>query len=84
MVGFARVVTDRATFGWLCDVFVIEEHRGKGLGGALVRAAVEHPDLRNIKRFVLATADGQGLYAKYGFEVLDQPERWMMRRGDTA
>ena len=84
MIGFARVVTDRATFGWLCDVFVIEEHRGKGLGGALVQASVEHPDLRNIKRFVLATADGQGLYAKYGFEVIDRPERWMIRRGDTA
>ena len=84
MVGSARVVTDRATFGWLCDVFVVAEHRGKGLGRALVQAAVEHPDLHDLKRFVLATADGHGLYADYGFAVVDRPERWMIKRGPTA
>ena len=84
MVGSARVVTDRVTFGWLCDVFVVPEHRGKGLGMALVAAAVEHPDLRDLKRFLLATADAQALYAKFGFVVLERPERWMIRRGETA
>ena len=83
MAGSARVVTDRATFGWLCDVFVVAEHRGQGLGRALVQAAVEHPDLQNLKRYVLATADGHGLYGDYGFEVIDRPERWMIKRGDT-
>ena len=56
----------------------------KGLGRALVQAAVEHPDLRDLKRYMLATADGHGLYADYGFEVIDRPERWMIKRGDTA
>lgn len=83
-VGFARVVTDRSTFAWLCDVFVMEDHRGSGLGKALVAAAVNHPDLKGIKRFVLATADAHDLYRQYGFEVLDRPDRWMIRRGDTA
>ncbi len=84
MIGSARVVTDRATFGWLCDVFVIAEHRGRGVGTALVRAAVTHPELRGLKRFVLATADAHEVYAREGFEPLDRPERWMIRRGDTA
>ncbi len=83
-VGFARVVTDRSTFAWLCDVFVMEDHRGSGLGNALVEAAVNHPELQGIKRFVLATADAHDLYRKHGFEVLDRPDRWMFRRGDTA
>lgn len=84
MVGGARVVTDFATFAWLCDVFVVEGHRGTGLGKALVAAAVEHPRLKNIKRFTLATADAHDLYRQYGFTELDHPERWMMRRGSTA
>jgi GNAT superfamily N-acetyltransferase len=84
MVGGARVVTDFATFAWLCDVFVVESHRGTGLGKALVATAVEHPRLKDIKRFALATADAQGLYRQYGFEDLDHPERWMVRRGPTA
>lgn len=80
MVGFARVVTDRATFAWLCDVFVAPEHRGRGVGKALLTAAVDHPDLQNIQRFVLATADAHDLYRRFGFEVLDRPDRWMIRR----
>jgi GNAT superfamily N-acetyltransferase len=84
MVGFARVVTDRATFGWLCDVFVLEDHRRRGLGKALMEAAVTHPDLRDLKRYVLATADAQDLYGRFGFGVLDRPQRWMIRRGPTA
>lgn len=83
-VGSARVVTDRATFGWLCDVFVVDGHKGKGLGKALVSAASEHPDLRDLKRFVLATADAQGLYRQFGWEILERPERWMVKRGGTA
>ena len=83
-VGLARVVTDRATFAWLCDVFVLAEHRGRGLGGALVAAAVEHPELAALKRFVLATADAHDVYRRHGFEVLDHPERWMIRRGPGA
>ncbi len=80
MVGFARVVTDRATFAWLCDVFVVPDHRGQGLGTTLVAAAVEHPDLQSIQRFVLATADAHDLYRRFGFEILERPDRWMIRR----
>lgn len=74
---FARVVTDGATFAWLCDVFVFPDHRGRGLGRAVVRAALEHVDVR---RWVLATDDAHGVYAPLGFAPVD-PERWMeMRR----
>lgn len=83
-VGSARVVTDRATFGWLCDVFVVEEHRGRGLGKALVAAVAAHPDLVGLKRFALATRDAHDLYGRHGFAPLDAPERWMVRRGPTA
>jgi N-acetylglutamate synthase-like GNAT family acetyltransferase len=75
---YARVVTDYATFGWVCDVFVSENHRGKGLSKLMMRAVVAHPDLSNLRRLVLATADAHGLYAQVGFEPLPQPERWMM------
>ena len=85
MVGAARVVTDGVTFGWLCDVFVVEGHRGQGLGVALVKAAVEHPALRDVKRMILATGDAHGLYDRFGFEPLgDESDRWMVKRGPTA
>lgn len=81
-VGFARVVTDYATFAWLCDVFVLEAHRGKGLGKWLVEAVVSHPELQGIKRTLLATRDAHELYRRYGgFEELPAPERWMVRAG---
>lgn len=79
MVGFARVVTDRATFGWLCDVIVDPEFRGLGVGKALVQAVREHPDLSGT-RIMLATKDAQGLYSSFGFEVLSHPDEWMAVR----
>jgi GNAT superfamily N-acetyltransferase len=79
-VGFARVVTDRATFAWLCDVFIDENERGKGLGKALVKAVVDHPDLQGLRRMMLATRDAHLLYQEHGeFEPLSDPARWMER-----
>jgi GNAT superfamily N-acetyltransferase len=77
--GFARFVTDYATFGWLCDVFVDEAHRGHGLGTFLARTTIEHPDVAGIHQ-VLATAPGRTLYARHGYAPLATPERWMERR----
>lgn len=67
LVGFGRIVTDRATFAYLCDVFVLPDHRGRGIGKALARVAVEHPDLAGVRRYVLATRDAHGLYEPLGF-----------------
>ena len=79
-VGFARVVTDGATFAWLCDVFVLETMRGRGLGKLLVQAVVEHPELQGLRRFMLATQDAHELYRRYGgFTALQWPDRWMER-----
>ncbi len=73
-IGFARVVTDRATFAYLCDVYVLDEFRGRGLGRRLLAAVREHPDLRDLRRFVLWTRDAHGLYEQFGFQRLgDQP-----------
>ena len=84
-VGFARVVTDYATFGWLCDVFVLEEQRGQGLGKWLVETVVAHPALNSIKRLLLATSTAHELYRRYGnFELLSNPERWMARMNPRA
>ncbi|MYB04486.1 MAG: GNAT family N-acetyltransferase, partial [Acidimicrobiaceae bacterium] len=77
MVGGARIVTDRATFGWLADVYVLAEHRGQGLGKALVAAACEHPAVAGIRRLMLITRDAHELYRPRGFAELSQPERWM-------
>jgi len=76
-VGFGRVITDRATFAYLADVYVLEEHRGKGLSKRLMDAVVAHPDLQGLRRMLLATKDAHTLYAKYGFEPLAAPQ-WMM------
>ncbi len=78
-VGLARVITDLATFAYLCDVYVLEEHRGEGLGKWLIDTVTSHSDLANIRMFLLATRDAHGLYQQYGFEELPQPERWMRR-----
>lgn len=83
MVGAARVVTDHATFAWLCDVFVLDAHRGCGLGTALVAAVRAHPDLVEVKRFMLSTADAHQLYTRFGLAPLEAPERWMERTGST-
>jgi GNAT superfamily N-acetyltransferase len=71
LAGYARVVTDRATFGWVCDLFVVAAYRGRGLGRALVRAIAEHPDLQGLRRLMLATADAHGLYESEGYRAVD-------------
>ncbi|HEY5888318.1 MAG TPA: GNAT family N-acetyltransferase [Acidimicrobiales bacterium] len=81
MAAFARVVTDGVTFGWICDLFVVAGHRGQGLGHQLVEAIVADPDLADLKRLLLATADAHGLYADVGFVPLVDPTRWMERPG---
>jgi N-acetylglutamate synthase-like GNAT family acetyltransferase len=83
-VGFARVVTDQATFAWICDVFVDESVRGHGVGKRLMAAIVSDPRLQGLKRMLLATNDAHGLYAAFGFEPLDQPEKWMVRQAPHA
>ena len=74
---FARVVTDRATFAWLCDVFVLPGHRGQGLAKWLVQQMLAHPDLQNLRRHLLATFDAHTLYQRFGYELLDRPDRWL-------
>lgn len=80
MVGGARIVTDRATFGWLTDVYVLAEHRGQGLGRALAAATCEHPAVAGIKRLLLITADAHELYRPLGFAEVTRPEGWMELR----
>ena len=79
-VGFARVVTDRATFAYLADVFVLEEHRGRGIGKWLVEAVLSHPELRGLRRWMLATRDAHELYRKYRFAELGRPGIFMERK----
>ncbi|HEX2129073.1 MAG TPA: GNAT family N-acetyltransferase [Solirubrobacterales bacterium] len=79
-VGFARAVTDRATFAWIGDVFVLEEHRGGGLGAWLVETLLGHPDLDRLRLIVLATADAHGLYRRFGFEPIDASTFMSVRR----
>jgi len=78
-VGYARVVTDRATFAYLADVFVIERFRGRGLGAWLMEVITSHPELQGLRRWVLATRDAHRLYARFGFKPLAAPERLMER-----
>ena len=77
LAAMARVVTDRATFGWICDVFVDPAQRGSGLGKALMQNLKSHPDLQGLRRLHLATRDAHGLYAQFGFGPLTGPEKWM-------
>ena len=76
-VGFARVVTDFATFAWIADVFVDEEFRGQGLSKWLMESMMGHPELQGLRRWVLATKDAHSLYSQFGFTSLNKPERWM-------
>jgi len=78
-IGLARVVTDYATFAWLCDVFIDEAYRGRDLGKWLMDSVLSHPDLQGLRRWLLATRDAQGLYSQFGFEPLKNPERWMQK-----
>ena len=78
-VGFARVVTDQATFAWISDVFVDESVRGRGVGKRLISAILADPRLQGLKRMMLATDDAHGLYARYGFEPLEDPDTLMAR-----
>lgn len=78
-LGFARVISDRSTFAWLCDVFVVSSARERGLGKWLCNAVVDHPDLQGLRRFLLATADAHALYSTLDFAPLAKPDRFMER-----
>lgn len=76
-IGYARVISDGATFGYLADVFILEEHRGKGLSKELMRFIMAYPAFKKLRRFMLATRDAQGLYKQFGFNALAKPETIM-------
>lgn len=78
-IGFARVVTDYATFAWLADVYVLGEFRGEGLGKWLVEVILTHPELQNMRRWILGTRDAHELYRRFGFKEVEQPEFYMHR-----
>jgi GNAT superfamily N-acetyltransferase len=82
-VGFARAITDFATYGYLADVFVLRPHRGQGLGKWLVKCVLDHPDLRGLCSWGLRTFDAHGLYARYGFSALARPEIVMELRPES-
>jgi GNAT superfamily N-acetyltransferase len=83
-VGFARLVTDYATFGWMCDVFILPSHRGRGLGKWLVECVVAHPDVKGLRRILLSSRDAHDLYEKYGgFHSLHYPVNWMEKFTET-
>ncbi len=83
-IGFARVVTDYATFAYLGDVFISSGFRGKGLSKWLMQTVLSHPDLQGLRRWILATADAHGLYEQFGFSALKVPERWMEKSAPNA
>jgi GNAT superfamily N-acetyltransferase len=83
-IAFARVVSDKATFAYIGDVFVIDEYRGRGVGKDLMAAIIAHPELQGLRRWVLATRDAHGLYEQYGFTELKHPDRWMELAGPNA
>jgi len=76
-IGIARIVSDYAVFAYLCDVFIHEDYRGRGLGKWLMETVKSHPDLQGLRRWVLATHDAHGLYKQYGFTPLENPQNWM-------
>jgi GNAT superfamily N-acetyltransferase len=83
-IGMARVITDHATFAYLCDVFVLEEFQGRGLGKFLMQTVLEYPDFTQLRRLMLATKDAHGLYQQFGFDGLVYPDRWMERFNQNA
>jgi GNAT superfamily N-acetyltransferase len=83
-VGFARVTTDRATFAYLGDVFILPEHRGRGLSKRLMETILAHPDLQGLRRWLLATADAHALYRKFGFTPLANPDQIMTRHDPSV
>jgi GNAT superfamily N-acetyltransferase len=83
-VGFARVVTDRATFAWIADVYIEPAHRGRGLSKRLIAAMLADPELQGMRRWMLATADAHGLYRRFGFEPLRSVGRFMAVEGEAA
>ena len=83
-IGFARVVSDQATFAYHGDVFILNEFRGRGLSKWLMETIVSHPDLQGLRRWLLATRDAHGLYSQFGFGPLRFPERWMERPAPDA
>ena len=82
-IGFARVVTDRAVFAYLCDVFIHEEYRGQALGKWMMQCILAHPDLQGLRRWCLLTQDAHGLYEQFGFTELNDPSRWMEKYDTT-
>jgi len=76
-IGFARLITDQATFAYLADVFIDELYRGRGLSKWLIKVVMEHPSTQGLRRFMLATRDAHGLYTQFGFSPITFPERWM-------
>lgn len=82
--GFARVISDQVIFAWLLDVFILEGHRGSGLGKRLLNALMNHSDLRSVRRWGLGTKDAHGLYKKFGFTPLSKPEMMMERVNEKA
>jgi GNAT superfamily N-acetyltransferase len=83
-VGFARILTDYATFAWIADLFVLEEFRGLGLSKWLMEVIISHPELQGFRRWVLATKDAHELYRRFGFTELTKPERWMERHDERT
>lgn len=83
-IAFARVISDKATFAYIGDVFVINEYRGRGVGKDLMAAIIAYPELQGLRRWVLATRDAHGLYEQFGFAELKHPERWMERAAPNA
>lgn len=83
-VAMARVITDRATFAWLADVYVLEDHRGLGLSKAMVAALLAHPDLQGLRRWALNTLDAHDLYRQFGWDSLAYPDRLMERMAPGA
>jgi len=83
-VGFARIISDKASFAYLCDVFVLEEHRHKGLATKLTQHILNYPELQGLRRWLLATLDAHELYRKNGFTILENPERFMQIHNPSA